>query len=317
MTRMRRAALAAAVLTAAPLFGAIELPPDNWEARETVRDTVLGPVSALSFVRPRVLAGGGETGRVQFRVEKREGHVFLLFLNERDGYPLASSGNVSIKRGAVDGGFEYMTVLLRNHPACYLRLYPSGESSGRSRLDVVLFGVAVYRDLMIAAEFDALLTAPLRRIVDLSRGKIDWDLVLGKGEESRKLALMVRAIRRSLPELLDEEDGAFNADGRPVLIATGAPSAGGLNCSGFAKWIVDGLYHPLAGKYMDIDRLKARQQQSRGNRWTARLEDQRDPFFGLDLQPGEERAVRGRLYLIQGTPAEAVNRFRTDFPTGK
>ena len=42
-----------------------------------------------------------------------------------------------------------------------------------------------------------------------------------------------------------------------------------------------------------------------------------DPFFGLDLQPGEERAVRGRLYLIQGTPAEAVNRFRTDFPTGK
>ena len=39
-----------------------------------------------------------------------------------------------------------------------------------------------------------------------------------------------------------------------------------------------------------------------------------DPFFGPDLQPGEQRKIRGRLYLMEGTPAEALERFRKDFP---
>ena len=37
------------------------------------------------------------------------------------------------------------------------------------------------------------------------------------------------------------------------------------------------------------------------------------PLFG-DLQPGESREVRGCFYLMPGTPEDALNLFRTDFP---
>lgn len=39
-----------------------------------------------------------------------------------------------------------------------------------------------------------------------------------------------------------------------------------------------------------------------------------DPSFGLDLQPGEQRKIRGRLYLMKGAPSDALDRFRKDFP---
>ena len=42
-----------------------------------------------------------------------------------------------------------------------------------------------------------------------------------------------------------------------------------------------------------------------------------DPFFGHQLKPGEERTVRGRLYLAAGKPQDLFKRFAADFPVGK
>ncbi len=39
-----------------------------------------------------------------------------------------------------------------------------------------------------------------------------------------------------------------------------------------------------------------------------------DPFFGLEVEPGEERRVRGRLYLMKGTPEDVLARFQKEFP---
>lgn len=38
-----------------------------------------------------------------------------------------------------------------------------------------------------------------------------------------------------------------------------------------------------------------------------------DPYFGADFKPGEERTVRGRLYLAKGTPQAVLKRFQRDF----
>jgi hypothetical protein len=38
-----------------------------------------------------------------------------------------------------------------------------------------------------------------------------------------------------------------------------------------------------------------------------------DPFFGLGLDPGEEWTIKGRLYLMEGTPEDALARFRREF----
>lgn len=39
-----------------------------------------------------------------------------------------------------------------------------------------------------------------------------------------------------------------------------------------------------------------------------------DPYFGSDLRPGEQRQVRGRLYLLAGTATDVLKRFENDFP---
>jgi hypothetical protein len=38
-----------------------------------------------------------------------------------------------------------------------------------------------------------------------------------------------------------------------------------------------------------------------------------DPYFGRNLKPGEERSVRGRLYLMKGTAQETLKRFQNEF----
>ncbi|MEA1911920.1 MAG: hypothetical protein U9N32_09655, partial [Spirochaetota bacterium] len=51
---------------------------------------------------------------------------------------------------------------------------------------------------------------------------------------------------------------------------------------GFVKWIVDGIYKPLTGKNIDIAFLKEKHFELRGNKWSSKLENENDPYFGLD-----------------------------------
>jgi hypothetical protein len=38
-----------------------------------------------------------------------------------------------------------------------------------------------------------------------------------------------------------------------------------------------------------------------------------DPYFGTVVKPGDERSLRGRLYLIKGSAEDALKRYRADF----
>jgi hypothetical protein len=76
----------------------------------------------------------------------------------------------------------------------------------------------------------------------------------------------------------------MDEDGNLVLIESLRlqDQQAGFNCSGFAKWIVDGLHEPLYGSYLSIGELKTKHLSRRGHRWSDPLEDERDPYFGLD-----------------------------------
>lgn len=95
---------------------------------------------------------------------------------------------------------------------------------------------------------------------------------------------MLNAIRKKLPLLDDVDDGAISRDGTFTYIAKNElqKKTKGFNCSGFAKWIADGFYFPLEGRFMDIGRLKMKHIGYRGTKRTDRYEEERDPFFGLD-----------------------------------
>jgi hypothetical protein len=99
----------------------------------------------------------------------------------------------------------------------------------------------------------------------------------------RDIRAFISRVRQRLPELRFRDDGALDEYGRYVFIETlrEQDGPGGLNCSGFAKWIVDGILRPLTGERMAIPPLKA-PFGDRSSSLSGTYERVRDPFFGLD-----------------------------------
>jgi hypothetical protein len=280
---------------------AVELPPENARTRLRLRDVILGSSARARQADTRQFTDDGHP--VRFETVESGEHTFYLFLNQASGgsFPTVWEGNTSIKRNRADGRPAYMTVLLRRDLGTYVRLHPAGE---RVRLEASLYGMQVQSSVMIPISFDEAVSASLARLVELTGDRVDWDLLLGAEQPSSAMDRLLTRVREVLPRLRDEDDGAFDAQGKPVLIDSGRPSQGGLNCSGFAKWVMDGFYSPIAGAGMEIADLKSKDPAIRGNRWSNRYEAERDPFFGLDwtrnMAVALHRARTGRTEPAEG-----------------
>ncbi len=271
-----------------PLFpeanrGSNELPEfwENREAREAFAQHIFAPLSRLTGTLQRRYVQREKGGKVVFTIQPKGDGLFLLFVAEgENGAPsYEKQGNVSIKRSRENGEMLYMTVLLRDDARSFARIFPMQD---RASLSVTLFGIPVYDNIKLPFRYSALLTAPFAKIMRFTRDIVDWDLVLFQGHQRSAIAKLVDTIRNRLGTLEDCDDGAYDSQGDPVFIATETASPGGMNCSGFAKWVMDGFYYPVKGRYMEIARLKTKLLSTRGNRWSRRFEDERDPFFGLD-----------------------------------
>jgi len=282
-----RCALALALLAAGAVHGPASprvAIPDTAEARELLRDTIFAPIGTASRAAARTVIQRSDGATVHFRTESANGALYQTF-TRGDLVPprLDTAGTFIIKRSRVDGSFVQVKIFLQDDPGCFVRLAPLGD---RTVLDVTLFGRTFQRGVILAARLETLLTAPLERIMRLADPAVDWDLLQPAPPTGADAALerTAAAIRAALPRLGDAEDGAMDAAGRMVFIRDGSPqgAAPGFNCSGFAKWVVDGFYRPLTGALTDIETLKARDVGIRGNRWTGPLEETRDPYFGID-----------------------------------
>ena len=88
-------------------------------------------------------------------------------------------------------------------------------------------------------------------------------------------------ILNKLPLCKDSSTGAIDSNGFYTK-----DSGNGFNCSGFAKWIVDGFYTPLCdsfeAKYISLVNLRRKHITERGTPDILIYEDLRDPYFGLD-----------------------------------
>lgn len=265
--------------------------PENWEARTLMRDTIFASVGDAARHAQVIVNQSSGAGQVSFRADSQSGALYLVFANQTGrNFPVAGAGTFIIKRSLTDGSFLHAKVFVQNDPGCYLRLFPQND---RTVMDVFLSGEPFLSQVVLPVAFERLLTAPLARIMDLTGNSIDWSVLLAPtpGPGDIRLAHVANAVRARLKGLRDMDDGAMDDGGRMVSIASGAPAgAGGFNCSGFAKWLVDGFYAPLAGRNTDIAALKSRDAM-RGNRWSARYEEELDPYFGLDWTRGLARSI--------------------------
>ncbi len=259
--------------------------PENWEARSLLRDIIFASVRDAASAPRRIVAQTEASQDVLFEAVVQDGAAYLVFANRRGkGFPVDSAGTFIIKRDLRDGSFSHAKVFVQNDPGCYLRLFPQDD---RTAMDIVLFNEVFQRHVIVPAPFSDLLTSPFSRIMELTRSSVDWPLVVApaRGPGDARLEAVVKTLRGRLRTLRDMDDGAMDASGRLVFIATGNPAPagkGGFNCSGFAKWVVDGFYQPLVGAFTDINSLRSRDSDLLGKAWSSRYEEEQDPYFGLD-----------------------------------
>jgi hypothetical protein len=196
-------------------------------------------------------------------------------------YPQYGQGTWIIKRSKATGAFMQAKIFLRSDPGTFARIYPFG---GRSRMDIVAYGGVLYREVILPLSFEDSLRSPLSRIMKLTADVVDWSLFSPDPALHAEARALAASIRQRLPGLRYDDDGALDADGRPVYIASLLPQGPnpGLNCSGFVKWITDGILYPLTGSWLSVVAIKERMTDWRGTSFTEKFEETHDPFFGLD-----------------------------------
>lgn len=170
----------------------------------------------------------------------------------------------------------------------FLSLTPDPSDSGKSLLAVSVYGLFLREGIPLGVPFTALLTMPLTEIIRMTQDTAPWALFRPDPAGSRDSRLIARAIRENLSVLFYADDGALDENGRPVHIEDLSPqdtppegTVGGVNCSGFVKWIIDGIIRPAAGNGLFIGPLKT-STSNPGSHFTEPHRETRDLFFGLD-----------------------------------
>ncbi|WP_245535030.1 hypothetical protein [Leadbettera azotonutricia] len=254
------------------------------------------------------LKGGG---RIQVRVEASKDEFMIVLARELQGsnsYPGWAQGSWVLTRSRSDGAPTRIRIFPRSDPYVYIQFRPF--SLDKCQMDVVLYDGYIVRSLPLPISFERLYTLPVEEALASAGDKFPRKYFEADPDMYRDQRAFVSAVRARLPSLDFRDDGAIDSRGDYVFINTlesqisriekGQPPEG-LNCSGFAKWVVDGILKPLTGELLPIPPLKE-PFGNRGDSFTEPWERARDPFFGLDWC----RNLASRAGAVLRSPAFAA-----------
>jgi len=264
---------------------------ENYEIRQELKDTIFAPFLTVLNTPKKIYNQSESAIPVKFEVRKAAEYFYLLFLNEYNySYPVWGRGSYIIKRDIRTGKFVQLKIFLQNDEGSYLRLFPVGN---RTRMDIYLFGARIYESILIPVDFKRILVSPFSILLNLTEDSIDWDsLFTNVGwSEWKNVESIVDIVKPYLEEMNEVNDGAQNRYGDYVFIENGTHQSEpyGMNCSGFTKWIADGIYSAYAanvsmtGPFIEIEKLKEKHidEMTNTNVWNDNQQE-RDPYFGLD-----------------------------------
>ncbi|MDR2757821.1 MAG: hypothetical protein LBB78_00400 [Spirochaetaceae bacterium] len=286
---------------------------DDSSLRISIKDTWLteAPGKVLEkgpFIH--TLSGGD---RIQVRAEGERGECLIILAREIGGtFPGWAQGSWILTRRKDTGLPERIRIFLRSDPYTYVQFRPFAED--KSLMDVVVYNAYVVRSQSLSIPFERLLVIPVEDALRTAgtffpRRYFDPDPGM-----YRELREFTGQVRQRLPELRFRDDGAIDEQGRYVFIEDlkVQDGPGGLNCSGFAKWIVDGILRPRTGERLTILPLKE-PFGDRSSSFSEAYEQLRDPFFGLDwtrnlaAAAGDFEALE-EIEVQRGTFASVIRR---------
>ena len=313
--------------------------PENDETRRLFMETIMAPSFSMVETEFEINRQRSDGRLVWYEVRRALGEWYVIFRNQRgesprEEYPLWGRGNWIIKKDLVTGRFVQAKVFLQDDRDSFVRIFP--DEGGRSLLDVQLYGQQLGDDVIIPLSFEALMSAPFARVVELTEYLMAWEVIFPDASAIgyRYVENLVKELGNYAELIQEIDDAAVDEVGDNVFIESGepifaglptsdggtlAPGNTGLNCTGFVKWVVDGIYSMWKGKpaslFLAIDDLRQPTSRLNRNPWGESLSASnkdarknlqallRDPMFGLDWNRNlgriAEEARLGRALTLE------------------
>ncbi len=276
--------------------------PESGEVRALVFDGWLAEeLSRVLLLTPRTLTDRFGNSFTVRNEKSRDGAFLRIIVSPDRPGPGSVRGTWVLSRRLSDGMPASISVYPVDNPNIVVTLVPEGTSpeTGRSRLSLETWGRSVRSGVPVGVPLVKLYTMDVSSVVSMTRSTVPWSTLSPDPYRYVDSAAMVETIRSRMGSLVYLEDGAFDERGRPVYIRDGSPQreedvlaaalgkrdiagiSGGVNCSGFAKWVIDGIIRPVTGSGIKIAALKG-PTSFPDNRFTESYRESRDLSFALD-----------------------------------
>jgi hypothetical protein len=230
-----------------------------------------------------------EGSRIEVRAEDRGENFAVVLARElvsvegrgTGSFPGWAQGSWVFLRDKRAGRLVSVQVFPGRDPSAYVIFQPL--AGGKSQMDVVIYDAYLLQDCPLPLPLERIMEVPLEETFRAAGTAFPRRYFDPRPDQYRDVLTLAARIRETLPSLSFREDGAIDEQGRYVFINTLAPQdgEGGVNCSGFAKWTVDGMLKPFTGTLLAPGPLKEPFGE-RGSSFTEPYERLKDPFFGLD-----------------------------------
>jgi hypothetical protein len=225
----------------------------------------------------------GERVRVRAEAGRAPSGEFSIFLERERGGRFSgwAQGTFILTRSRSSGEALRAQIFLRSDADTYVQFRPL--DAFKAEMDAVVYDALLAEALPVPFSFDRILTVPVLNVLDAAGEKFPRRYYEPESGDSREKRALINNIRTSIKGLQFADDGALDEQGNYVFIANGLlqQENPGLNCSGFSKWVIDGLLQSVSGKKLGIEGLKVPYGE-RGSSFTRPFEQARDSYFGLD-----------------------------------
>jgi hypothetical protein len=222
--------------------------------------------------------------RLEIRTEISGGDFSIVLARQLNAdFPGWAQGSWVLTRQRSGGQPVRIRFFPRSDPYTYIQFRPSPSQAKTSMMDIVIYDAYIAQSISLHFSFDKLYTMQIGDILASLDADFPARYFQPKSDDYVDVRTLISKIRPALAGLTFVDDGAIDENGEYVFIDSEKPQieSAGLNCSGFAKWTIDGILRPVTGRRLAIAPLKAPFGE-RGSDFTAPYEELRDPFFGLD-----------------------------------
>ncbi|MDR2898166.1 MAG: hypothetical protein LBU99_05055, partial [Spirochaetaceae bacterium] len=262
--------------------------PESVQVREKAAGAWF--IESLTSMRALEPLIAENTKGVSFRVSREETSLYTAVAvaprSEGGIYPVNGKGSWILYRNRDTGAPVRIRLYPGNDPEVYLQFYPE---PGRTRAELFVYGAYTGRNVPLGLAFEKLYTLSTAETLRLVQRDLLHNYAAPNPLDYGNTRNTIALIRDNLSRFDYIDDAAYDENGRPVYIANGSlrPLTNKedserleINCSGFVKWILDGIVKPLTGSFIKIAPLKT--ATVTGTNWLEGWQTEREPWFGLD-----------------------------------